>query len=138
MGGNTKLTLAVVAGVPSTLIFYLALFIVQIANADDACESYPQTVAGADFEDVRGIGFENSFLNLGGRCTYRMIDGSVVHTREPGWWFSGTLAGLVAACAVAVVLFVRQRGHLGGLFGLTTLVAPPLGLALALAAPRKA
>jgi hypothetical protein len=134
----TTLLLATVAGVSATLLFYLALFFVQIQNADNACEGYPATESGADFEDVRGIGFENSFLNLGGRCTYHMNDGSVVHTREPGWWFSGTIAGFVAACADAVVLLARRRGHPGVLFGLTTLIAPPLGLALARAAPRTA
>jgi hypothetical protein len=51
---------------------YAALFVVQTANADSACESYPASVPGADFSDVRGIGFENSFLNLGGRCEYRI------------------------------------------------------------------
>ena len=60
-----------------------------------------------------------------------MAGGSVVVTRKPGWWYSGTIAGSVAACAVAVVLFVRRRGHLGGLSGLTSLIALPLGLARA-------
>lgn len=68
MSSNTRLLLAVVAGSSGTLIFYIALFVVQIANADNGCESYPATVPGADFQDVQGIGFENSFVNLGGRC----------------------------------------------------------------------
>jgi hypothetical protein len=130
--------MAGVAGVAATLIFYFVLLVVQIANADDACESYPQTVPGADFQDVRGIGFENSFLNLGGRCTYRMDDGSVVVTREPGWWFSGTIAGFVAVIAMVTAFFARRKGHPGLLFGLTALLAPPLGFALAVAAPRRA
>ena len=114
------------------------LFIVQIQNADDACESYPQTVPDADFQDVRGIGFENSFLNLGGNCIYYMNDGAVVHTREPGWWFSGSIAGFAALVAVVAALLVRRKGHTGILYGLVTLLAPPLGLALVVAAPRKA
>lgn len=134
----TKLLAAVLAGVPLTLFLYLFLFFVQIQNADPACESYPQTVPGADFEDVWGLGFENGYLNLGGKCTYYMNDGSVVHTREPGWWFSGTIAGFVIVFAGAVALFVRRKEHAGLLFGLTTLLAPPLGLALAVAAPRRA
>ncbi|MBA2691737.1 MAG: hypothetical protein H0U65_04475 [Rubrobacter sp.] len=62
-------------GCVATLFVYVALFIVQTANADNACESYPAGVPGADYSDVRGIGFENSFLNLGGRCAYHMNDG---------------------------------------------------------------
>ncbi|QIN82984.1 hypothetical protein GBA63_10235 [Rubrobacter tropicus] len=120
------------------MLLYFVLMVVQIVNADDACESYPQTVPGADFEDVRGFGFENSFLNLGGRCTYHMDDGSVVITREPGWGFSGTIAGFAVMIAAAVTFLVRRKGHPGVLYGLTALVAPPLGLALALAAPRRA
>jgi hypothetical protein len=103
-----------------------------------ACESYPHTVPGADYLDVRGIGFENSFLNLGGRCTYRMDDGSVFVAREPGWWFSGTIAGFAAVFAVAVAYLARRKGHPGWLYGFTTLFAPPLGLAPTLAAPRRA
>ena len=121
----------------ATLVFYLFLFFVQIQNADNACESYPQTVPGPDYLDVRGIGFENSFLNLGGLCTYRMDDGSVVVTREPGWWFSGTIAGFLAVLAGLSALLVRSNGHPGLLYGLATLVAPPLGLALSVAAPRR-
>ena len=136
-GRVTKLLAAGLAGVLATLLFYLFLFFVQIQNADPACESYPQTVPGADFEDVRGFGFENGYLNLGGKCAYYMNDGSVVHTREPGWWFSGTIAGLAALVAGGVAVFVRRRGHTGVLFGLATFVAPPLGLALAVAAPRR-
>ena len=124
-------------GFVATLTVYLILFVVQIQNADNACESYPQTVPGADFEDVRGIGFENSFSNLGGKCTYRMDDGSVVHTREPGWWFSGSIAGFFAVLAGVAVFVVRRKGHVGALFGLVALLAPPLGLALAAAMPRK-
>ena len=122
----------------ATLAFYLLLFFVQIQNADSACESYPRTVPGAGFGDVSGIGFENSYLNLGGACTYHMDDGAMVYTREPGWWLSGTMAGFVAALAGAVVLVVRRKGHRGVLFGLTTLVAPPLGILLAAATPPKA
>ncbi len=103
MDRHARLLLAAVGGTAATLIFYLSLFFLQIQNADNACESYPQTVPGTDFQDVRGIGFENSFLNLGGRCTYQMNDGSTVVTREPGWWFSGSIEGLVAAFAGAVV-----------------------------------
>ena len=87
---------------------------------------------------MRGIGFRNSLLNLGGRCEYRMDDGSVVVTREPGWWFSGTIAGFSAVVAVVAALLARRKGHRGLLYGVATLVAPPLGLALAVAAPRKA
>jgi hypothetical protein len=123
-----------VAGTAATLLFYLFLLFVQIQNAEDACEGFGPT---GNYEDVRGIGFENSFLNLGGRCTYRMDDGSVVVTREPGWWFSGTIAGFVAAFAVVVAYLVRRRGHMGLLYGLTALFAPPLGFALALVAPRR-
>ena len=79
-------------GSVGTLFFYVALLIVQNENADYACES-PEAVPGIEVEDLRGIGFENSYLNLGGRCEYRMDDGSVVVTQEPGWWFSGTIAG---------------------------------------------
>ena len=60
---------AVVAGTAATVLFYLFLLFVQIQNAEDACEGFGPT---GNYEDVRGIGFENSFLNLGGRCTYRM------------------------------------------------------------------
>ncbi len=137
MSRVTKLLLAGVVGVSAAVIFYLSLFVVQIANADMACESYPHTVPGADYLDVRGICSENSFLNLGGRCTYRMGEGSVVVTREPGW-FSETIAGFAAVFAVAVAYLARQKGHPGWLYGLTTLFAPPLGLALTLAAPRGA
>lgn len=137
MSGNARLLLAVVAGVPATLLFYLALFLVQIANADDACESFPATVPGADFQDVQGIGFENSFLNLGGRCRYHMDDGSVVVTREPGWWFSGTIVGFVVMVAGPAAMFARRKRRSGLLYGLITLVAPPLGLALSLAVPRR-
>ena len=130
------LLIAGFGGFVGTLVFYLFLLFVQTQNADYACES-PQAVDGIDVERIRGIGFENSYLNLGGRCEYRMNDGSVIHTREPGWWFSGTIAGFVAVLACAVAFFVRRKGHLGLLFGLTTLLAPPLGLLLAIAAPRR-
>ncbi|CAA9458580.1 MAG: hypothetical protein AVDCRST_MAG02-1907 [uncultured Rubrobacteraceae bacterium] len=129
--------MAGVAGLSGTLVLYLMLFIVQLANADDACEGYPQTVPGADREDVRGGGFENTFLNLAGRWTYRMEDGSVVVTRAPGRSFSGTIAGVVAVVAGLVALSVRRKGHPGVPYGLATLFAPPLGLVLALAAPRR-
>lgn len=134
---DTKLFLAVVAGVLATSAFYLALLFVQIENADRACESPQSTVPGLETEDIRDIGFESSFLNLGGRCEYRMDDGSVVVTREPGWGFSATIVGFVVMVAGVVVEFARRKGHPGLLYGLTTLVAPPLGLALLLAAPRR-
>ena len=67
-----------------------------------------------------------------------MDDGSVVVTREPGWWFSGTIAGFVAAFVVVAAYLGRRRGHMGLLYGLTALFAPPLGFALALVAPRRA
>ena len=124
------LLIAGFSGSAATLLLYLALFFVQIANADDSCESPWATVPGIDVDDLRGIGFENSFLNLGGRCRYFMEDGSVVVTREPGWWFSGTIASLVAALSGIAVLLTRRRGHRGVLYGLTTLLAPPLGLAM--------
>ena len=127
----------IAAGVFATLVFYLGLLILQNENADFACES-PQAVPGVDVENLRGIGFRNSLLNLGGRCEYRMDDGSLVVTREPGWWFSGTIAGFSAVVAVVAALLARRKGHRGWLYGATTLVAPPLGLALAVAAPRKA
>ena len=124
-------------GVLATLFFYLGLLILQNENADFACES-PQAVRGIDLNDLRGIGFRNSLLNLGGRCEYRMDDGSVLVTREPGWWFSGTIAGFIAMIAVLAGYLTRRKGHAGWLYGLTTLVAPPLGFALAVAAPRRA
>jgi hypothetical protein len=116
---------AVLVGSLVTLIFYGLLSVVQTANADTACES------------GRGIGFEDSFPNLGGRCTYHLDDGSVVATREPGWWFSSSIAGSVAVFAGLVFYLARRKGHAGWLYGLTTLVAPPLGLALAVGAPRR-
>ena len=125
-------------GSVATLVFYLLLFFVQIQNADNACESQSSPAPGTDFDEVRSIGFENGYLNLGGRCTYAMEDGSVVVTREPGWWFSGTVAGFAAAIAGLVVFLVRRKGHLGLLFGLTTLLAPPLGFLLGIATPRRA
>lgn len=128
--------MATMAGILATSVFYLALLIVQNENADRACES-PQAVPGIEVEDIRDIGFENSLLNLGGRCEYRMDDGSVVVTREPGWWFSATIVGFVVMVAGVVVEFARRKGHPGWLYGFATLVAPPLGLALLLAAPRR-
>ena len=125
-------------GFVATLVFYLLLFFVQIQNADNAWESYPQTVPDAGFDNVRSIGFENSYPNLGGRCRYGMDDGSVMVTREPGWWFPGTIAGFAAALAGVVIFLVRRKGHPGLLFGLTTLLAPPLGLLLGIATPRRA
>jgi hypothetical protein len=109
-------------GCVATLFFYFALFGVQTENADYACESYPASVPGADYSDVRGVGFENSFLNLGGRCTYHMNDGSVVVTREPGWWFAGTIAGIVSDFASLVIYLARRRGYPGWLFGLSVRV----------------
>jgi len=103
-----------------------------------ACESYPQTVPGADYADVRGIGFENSLLNLGGRCTYYMKDGSVVIAHEPGWWFSGTIAGFALTFAGLVVLLARRKGYSGWVAGLCALVAPPLAWLLTVVAVPKA
>ena len=60
------LLIAGFSGSAATLLLYLALFFVQIANADDACESPWATVPGIDVDDLRDVGFENSFLNLGG------------------------------------------------------------------------
>ncbi len=127
--------MAGVTGVLGTSAFYLALLLVQIENADLACESPQASVPGLAIEDIRDIRFENSFLNLGGRCTYRMDDGSVVVTREPGGWFPATIVGFVLMLAGPAAMFARRKGRSGVLYGLTTLVAPPLGLALALAAP---
>jgi len=125
-------------GFVASIIFYLALFFVQIANADNACEDYHYLGAVADPRDVRGeAGFENSFLNLGGRCTWYMNDGSVIVTREPGWGLSGTIVGFVALLAVVSFLVVRRKGHPGWLYGFTTLLAPPLGLALTFGASRR-
>ena len=131
------LLIAGFSGLIATLVFYLFLLFVQIQNADNACES-PQAVPGIDVESICGIGFENGYLNLGGNCTYCMNDGSTVHTREPGWRFSGTMAGFAAVIACAVAFFARRKGHVGVLFGLTTFLAPPLGLLLAIAVPRRA
>ena len=128
---------AILCGLFATLAFYTVLFIVQTVNADSACEGYPASVPGAWFSDVRGVGFENSFLNLGGRCTYHMQDGAVVVTREPGWWFSGTIAGLAVAPAGFIFHLVRRKGHPGWLFGLCALTAPPMALVLAVEAPGK-
>ncbi len=129
--------MAGVAGVLATSVFYLALLLVQIENADRACESPQATVPGLETEDIQGIGFENSFLNLGGRCTYRMNDGSVVVTREPGWWFPATIVGFLMMLAGPAAMFARRKGRSGLLYGLATLVAPPLGLALSLAVPQR-
>jgi hypothetical protein len=124
-------------GCVATLIFYFALFVVQTANADYACENYPANVPSADSSDVRGVDFENSFLNLGGRCTYHMNDGAVVVTREPGWWLAGTIAGIVFVFASLVAYLARRKGYSGWLFGLCAFVAPPLGFLLATTARRK-
>ena len=132
---STKLFVAVVAGVLATSGFYLALLLVQIENADMACENPRATLPNLKVENIRDIGFENSFLNLGGRCTYRMDDGSVVITREPGWGYPATIVGFVVMLAGVVVQYARRKGHPGLLYGFTTLIAPPLGLALMLAAP---
>ena len=133
----TKWLVAGVAGVSATLVFYVALLVLQNENADYACES-PQEAPGVDVNDLRGIGFENTFLNLGGRCEYRLENGSVIVTREPGWWFSATIGGFVAVIAVVVIHVARRKGHPGLLYGLTALLAPPLGFALAVAAPCRA
>ena len=128
--------MALLGGV-ALLVTCASLFVVQNANADSACESYPASVPGADFSDVRGVDFKNSFLNLGGRCTYRMEDGSTVTTREPGWWFSGTLIAIAAVFALLAVYVVRRKGYSGWLFGLFTLVSPLMGLLLALIVRRR-
>ncbi len=67
-----------------------------------------------------------------------MSDGSVVFAREPGWWFSGTIAALAVVFASLVVGLARRKGYPGWLFGLCALPAPPLGLLLAVVAPRRA
>ncbi|MGI8541086.1 MAG: hypothetical protein ACR2N0_15145 [Rubrobacteraceae bacterium] len=64
-------------------------------------------------------------------------DGSTVIAHEPGWWFSGIVAGIVALLAGMVVCLVRRKGHPGWIFGLCALVALPLALSLALVASRK-
>ena len=135
---TTRLFTAAVVGVLGTSVFYLALLLVQIENADQACESPRATVPGLRVEDIRDIRFENSFLNLGGRCTYRLDDGSVVVTREPGWWFPATIVGFLMMLAGPVATFARRKGRSGALFGITTIVAPPLGLALSLAVTQRA
>jgi hypothetical protein len=122
----------------ATPFVYAAHFVVQTVNADDACESYPQNVPGAGFSDVRGVGFENSFLNLGGHCTFHMNDGSVVITREPGWWFSGTIAGFAAVFAGLVGYLARRKEYSGWVAGLYALLAPPLALLLTVIAVPKA
>ena len=124
-------------GLVTTLIFYLALLFFQNENADFACENPAAAVPGIKLEDIRDIGFENSYLNLGGRCEYRLDDGSVVVTREPGWWFSGMIACFVALLALVAGWMAMRKGHVAVLFGLTALLAPPLGLALAVAVPRR-
>ncbi len=129
--------MAGVTKVLGTSAFYLALLLVQIENADLACESPQASVPGLEIEDIRNIHFENSFLNLGGRCTYRMDDDSMVVTREPGWWFPATIVGFVLMLAGPAAMFARRRGRSGVLFGLTTMVAPPLGLALSLTAAQR-
>ncbi len=129
--------MAGVVGVLGTSAFYLAHLLVQIENADQACKSLEATVPGLRIEDIRDIRFENSFFNLGGRCTYLMDDGSVVVTREPGCWFPATIVGFLIMFAGPVATFARRKGRSGALFGLTTLVAPPLELVLALAAPQR-
>jgi hypothetical protein len=82
--------MAGVVGVLGTSVFYLALLLVQIENADQACESPEATVPGLRIEDIRDVRFENSFLNLGGRCTYLMDDGSkgarARSSGSPRWW----------------------------------------------------
>jgi hypothetical protein len=35
--------------------FVATLFFIQIRNADSACESYPQAIPGAGFQDVRVV-----------------------------------------------------------------------------------
>ena len=119
-------------GFVATLVFYLALLVVQNENADYACES-PQAVPGLDVNNLRDIHFENSFLNFGGRCAYYMDDGSVIVTREPGWWFPATIVGFLVMLAGPAAMFARRKGRSGVLYGITTLVAPPMGLALSLA-----
>ena len=134
---TTRLFTAAVVGVLGTSVFYLALLLVQIENADQACESPEATVPRVRIEDIRDIRFENSFLNLSGRRIYRMDDGSVVVTREPGW-FPATIVGFLVMLAGPVATFARRKGRSGALFGITTMVAPPLGLALSLAVTQRA
>jgi hypothetical protein len=116
---------ATLSGSVVTLFFYVALFVVQTVNADSACETYPTRVQGADSSDVRGITFRNLWLNLGGSCTYRLQDGSVVSTREPELWFSGTIAEVITVFAGLVVYLARRKGHQGFLFGLCALTRRP-------------
>ena len=127
----------VLLGASAVFVTSAALLIVQVQNADNACESFPAGVPGADYSDVRDLGFKNSYLNLGGKCVYYLDDGSAVKTREPGQWFSGSLMAIAAAAALLTVYLVRRKGHSGWLFGLLTFVNTPLGLLLALVVRRK-
>ena len=117
-------------GLAATSVSYLALFVFQTVNADLACETVPEEIR-REFRDVK---FENSLLNLGGRCTWYLSDGSAMVTREPGWWLTAVMAvGLLVLVGFSVMI-VRQRGHQGWLYALVTFVAPPLGMALAVTA----
>ncbi len=129
--------MAGVTGVLGTSAFYLALVLVQIENAGLACESPQASVPGLEIEDTGDIRFENSFLNLGGRCTYRLDDGSVVVTREPGWWFPATIVGFMLMLSGPASIVARRKGRSGVLFGLIALVAPPLALTLSLTAAQR-
>ena len=66
-----------------------------------------------------------------------MYNGSVVVTREPGWWLAGTIAGIVATFAGLVAYLARRKGYSVWLFGLSAFVAPPPGFLLAATARRK-
>jgi hypothetical protein len=136
--GRVAEVAATLSGSVVTLFYYVALFVVQTVNADSACETYPTSVQGVNSSDVRGITFRNSWLNFGGSCTYRLQDGSVVSTRAPELWFSGTNAGVISVFAGLVVYLARRKGHQGFLFGLCTLAASPFGLSIMAVAPRRA
>ncbi len=62
-----------------------------------------------DVNNLRVVGFENSYLNLGARCRYHMDDSSVAVTREPGWWFSGTVVASVAMSGGPAAMFAGRK-----------------------------
>jgi hypothetical protein len=114
------------------------LLLVQNANADFACENeFPVRGPASDRSAVRGIGFENAYLSLGGRCTYEMQDGSTAVARQPGWWLSATLITVSALSAALAGHLARREGHFGLLFAFLTIVNVPLGLLLAMLARRR-
>ena len=49
----------------------------------------------------------------------------------------GMIACFVALLALVAGWMAMRKGHVAVLFGLTALLAPPLGLALAVAVPRR-